>query len=66
MPNSALLIFSFYQTSTNCMVLLPPDALGVLPKYHISVETNCFRPASHITIIRRGETGRGPYVGEFE
>lgn len=44
----------------------PPDSPDPAPLYHISVEVNCFRPASHITVIRRGGTENGAYVGEFE
>ena len=48
------------------LVLPPPEALDSRPIYHITVEMNCLRPASYITVVRRGGSERGSYVGEFE
>ncbi|KIP03603.1 hypothetical protein PHLGIDRAFT_121445 [Phlebiopsis gigantea 11061_1 CR5-6] len=64
----AAVTFALTQRFAHSLVLLPAAAHGGggLPKYHVSVEMNCLRQSSHITVIRRGETGRGPYVGEFE
>ncbi|TCD69542.1 hypothetical protein EIP91_007166 [Steccherinum ochraceum] len=37
-----------------------------LPLYHISTHLNCFIPSSYITVIRRGDSEAGQYVGQFE
>lgn len=59
--------YSFSQFGYQSMLLLPPETSNdSRPLYHISVEINCFRPASHITVIRRGASESGAYVGEFE
>ena len=58
---------SFSQLSFNSLLLFPPvDAEDSRPLYHISVEMNCFKPGSWITVIRRGGSDKGAYVGEFE
>ncbi|KAA1471961.1 hypothetical protein DENSPDRAFT_838072 [Dentipellis sp. KUC8613] len=51
------------------MLLLPSssnDATDTRPLYHISVHMNCLMPSSYITIVRRGASESGQYVGEFE
>ncbi|GJE98174.1 hypothetical protein PsYK624_143960 [Phanerochaete sordida] len=59
--------YTFSQLTHRSMLLLPPpSAPDSAPLYHIAVETNCFRPAAHITVVRRGGSEHGPYVGEFE
>ena len=66
-PSDHYLNFGFSQASFNSMLLLPPDdAESSEPLYRISVEMNCFRPGSYITIIHRGESEDSTYVGEFE
>lgn len=59
--------YSFSQLTHRSMLLLPPaSSTDSRPLYHIAVETNCFRPASHITVVHRGASEHGVYVGEFE
>ncbi|EKM53714.1 uncharacterized protein PHACADRAFT_260199 [Phanerochaete carnosa HHB-10118-sp] len=59
--------YSFSQLTYRSMLLLPPSTSSDgRPLYHISVEVNCFRPGSHITVIRRGGSESGAYVGEYE
>ena len=49
------------------MLILPPaEQADSRPLYHITVEMNCLKPASFVTVLRRGSSERGPYVGEFE
>ncbi|GJE99004.1 hypothetical protein PsYK624_152420 [Phanerochaete sordida] len=49
------------------MLLLPSASdSDSRPLYHISVELSCFSPASHITVVRRGSSENGLYVGEFQ
>ena len=65
--NSERVAFTFAQQSFNSMVLLPTaDAEDTSPLYHISVQMNCFRPGSYITVIHHGSSEQGAYVGEFE
>lgn len=59
--------YSFSQLSANAAQLLPPpEAADSRPLYHLSVHMNVFRPQSFITVVRRGASEDGPYVGEFE
>lgn len=59
--------YTFSRLTSNTMLLLPPpQAPDSRPLFHISVETNCFRPASFLTVVRRGGSAQGPFVGEFE
>ncbi|GJE98177.1 hypothetical protein PsYK624_143990 [Phanerochaete sordida] len=59
--------YSFSQDSPNSMQLLPPpEAPDSRSLYHISVRMNVFKPGSHISVVRRGATEFGPFVGEFE
>ena len=48
------------------LLLPPPQAVDSRSLYYISVHMNLFKPQSYITVIRRGASERGPYVGEFE
>lgn len=59
--------YSFSQLGYNTMLLLPPpdDPCGQ-PLYHITVQMNYLRPLSYATVVRRGGSERGSYVGEFE
>ncbi|GJE98176.1 hypothetical protein PsYK624_143980 [Phanerochaete sordida] len=59
--------YSFSQDSPSSMQLLPPpEAPNNHSLYHISVRMNVFKPGSYVSVVRRGETESGPYVGEFE
>ncbi|THH14832.1 hypothetical protein EW146_g5557 [Bondarzewia mesenterica] len=59
--------YTFSPYSFNSMLLLPPaTAADTRPQYYIAVHMNCFVPTSFITIIRRGASDNGQYVGEFE
>ncbi|CAL1698874.1 unnamed protein product [Somion occarium] len=56
--------YKFVTQSFNSMLLKyePAD----LPLYHISTYMNCFIPSSYITVIRRGDSEAGDFVGQFE
>ena len=44
------------------MLLLPPEGtVDSRPLCHISVNMNCFKPGSWITVIREGGTAEGPW-----
>ncbi|TFY70288.1 hypothetical protein EVG20_g2722 [Dentipellis fragilis] len=61
--------YLFSPASFNSMLLLPSsshDTTDTRPLYHISVHMNCLMPSSYITIVRRGASEAGQYVGEFE
>ncbi|PBK99075.1 hypothetical protein ARMGADRAFT_1007695 [Armillaria gallica] len=59
--------YSFSRLSFNSLILIPPpESPDSRPLYHISVNNNVFNTMSHTTIIHRGPTEDGPYVGEFE
>ncbi|KAH8103143.1 hypothetical protein BXZ70DRAFT_774716 [Cristinia sonorae] len=58
------IVYTFVQQSFNSMLLTYQPAM--LPLYHISNQMNCFIPSSYITIIRRGDSENGKYVGQFE
>lgn len=58
------ILYVFVQNSFNSMVLTYQPA--TLPVYHISTHTNCFIPSSYITVIRRGDSEAGVFVGQFE
>ena len=59
--------YTFSQLGYNSMLVIPPsESQDNRPVYHITVEMNCLRPTSYITVIRRGASDRGHYVGEFE
>ncbi|KAJ3503544.1 hypothetical protein NLJ89_g8383 [Agrocybe chaxingu] len=59
--------YSFSSTSFNTMIVTPTsDAADLRSKYHISISMNCFTPFSYITTIRRGGTGFGVLVAQFE
>lgn len=60
-------IYKFSQLSLNSMLLLPPpQAADSRSLFYISVHMNVFKPQSYITVVHRGASDRGPYVGEFE
>ncbi|KAK0497337.1 hypothetical protein EDD18DRAFT_150514 [Armillaria luteobubalina] len=60
-------IYSFSRLSFNSLILVPPpESPDSRPLYHISVNNDVFNTMSHTTIIRRGATEDGPYVGEFD
>ena len=48
------------------MLLVPPASAGPRPHYHVSVHLDCFNPTSYSTVLRRGESEAGQYVGEFK
>jgi len=58
------IVYTFVQQSPNSMLLIYQPAM--LPLYRISIHVNCFIPTSHVTIIRRGDSEDGNYVGQFE
>ncbi|GJE98172.1 hypothetical protein PsYK624_143940 [Phanerochaete sordida] len=59
--------YGFSQDSPHSMQLLPPpEAADSRSLYHVSVRMNVFKPGSHISVVRRGATEFGPFVGEFE
>jgi len=59
--------YSFSRVSSSAMILIPPeDFPDSRPRYHISVNLNCFMPSSYITTIHRGATENGQFVGDFE
>ncbi|KAK0189195.1 hypothetical protein F5146DRAFT_1003140 [Armillaria mellea] len=59
--------YSFSRLSFNSLILVPPpESPDSRPLYHISVNNNVFNTMSHTTVIHRGPTEDGPYVGEFE
>ncbi|KAA1471962.1 hypothetical protein DENSPDRAFT_148670 [Dentipellis sp. KUC8613] len=59
--------YTFSPASFNSMLLLPAaTAAESRPLYHISVHQNCFNPTSYATVLRRGASEQGQYVGEFE
>lgn len=59
--------YSFSPSSLNSMILVPsPHAQDTRPRYHITVNVNCFMPLSHITTVRRGANEFGEFVGDFE
>ncbi|KDQ60165.1 hypothetical protein JAAARDRAFT_32542 [Jaapia argillacea MUCL 33604] len=66
--------FAFTPHGYNSMILIPsfdvlisPEEQAELARYHISVSMNCFVPGvSYTTIIRRGGSSDGEYVGEIE
>ncbi|KAA1471959.1 hypothetical protein DENSPDRAFT_838069 [Dentipellis sp. KUC8613] len=61
--------YLFSSASFNTMLLLPSarnDAVDSRPLFHITVNLNCLMPSSYITVIRRGASESGEYVGEFE
>ncbi|THH04232.1 hypothetical protein EW146_g10232 [Bondarzewia mesenterica] len=48
------------------MLLIPPPiALDSSARYHISIHLDCFSPTSYSTVVRRGASETGQYVGEF-
>ncbi|GJE98173.1 hypothetical protein PsYK624_143950 [Phanerochaete sordida] len=57
--------YTFAHAAPGTLFLLPTDAPGAAPLYHIAAAPNCFCPASHVTAVRRGSE-HGAFVGEFE
>ncbi|ETW77322.1 hypothetical protein HETIRDRAFT_118485 [Heterobasidion irregulare TC 32-1] len=58
--------YAFCPLSSNSMLLVPPASAGPRPHYHVSVHLDCFNPTSYSTVVRRGESEAGQYVGEFK
>ncbi|TFK75650.1 hypothetical protein BDN72DRAFT_448732 [Pluteus cervinus] len=48
-------------------LLLPPEsAPNTRPVYHIRTTQNTFAPLSHRTVVHRGSSEQGEFIGEFE
>ncbi|KAF8966220.1 hypothetical protein BDZ97DRAFT_696992 [Flammula alnicola] len=59
--------YNFSSISYSSMIVAPnSEAEDSPPKYHISISMNCFMPLNHITTIRRGGSGYGELVAQFE
>ncbi|KIK07852.1 hypothetical protein K443DRAFT_673106 [Laccaria amethystina LaAM-08-1] len=59
--------YSFSPSCLNSIVLVPPPhAQDTRPRYHITVNVNCFMPLSHISNVRRGANESSEFVGDFE
>ncbi|THH14833.1 hypothetical protein EW146_g5556 [Bondarzewia mesenterica] len=60
------LTYVFTPLLNNSMLLIPPPiALDSSARYHISIHLDCFSPTSYSTVVRRGASETGQYVGEF-
>ncbi|KAF9474769.1 hypothetical protein BDN70DRAFT_884488 [Pholiota conissans] len=59
--------YTFATTSYSTMTVVAHlDNDDTRDKYHISISMNCFMPLNHVTTIRRGGTGYGELVAQFE